>query len=144
MMLDRMARGGRETPVSAASSEGELDEAEDAYGGISPTASFARGGGPGSPQTPATGGTLGSLTHAGEPAALGTVIAALSAAGRKHQAARIARGGARPNSQAFHEEEKAKRLGEKRFEGLGARESRPLQEYMRHDDEKGFREINGE
>lgn len=91
------------------------------------------------PTSPTQGG-LGSLTQPKEPAALNSVISALSAAGRKHQANRIMRGGVDVTA----EEEKKRRRNERKIDDLRGKSSRPLKEYMRKEDERSFRGINGE
>ena len=75
------------------------------------------------PTSPSQGG-LGSLTQPKEPAALNSVISALSAAGRKHQANRIMRGGVDVTA----EEEKKRRKNERKIDDLRGKSSRPLKE----------------
>lgn len=78
--------------------------------------------------------TLGSLTRREEPAALGSVLSALSAAGRKQGAARILRG-------TTAEEESRRRKRERKVEDARGKEVRPLEHYVDRADEKAFREI---
>lgn len=82
--------GGRDTPVS------DLEEdIEDVYGGLSPIDGPSKSPFSNSPATGsslATSTPLGSLTQSQSPAALGSVLSALSQAGRKQQGRRIMRG----------------------------------------------------
>ncbi|SPO38418.1 related to SEC8 - protein transport protein [Pseudozyma flocculosa] len=157
---DRHARSAQlmaQVALSANDRDGGISsgDEDDIYGGISPidppeNGFFGSNGGgsgnrlsvPGGNNgaTPAatkrqSGAPLGSLTHADEPAALGTVLAALSAAGRKHQAARIMRG-------TTAEEETRRRKTEKKISDVQAAERRPLGDYVKHSDERGFQDIN--
>ncbi|PWN54385.1 hypothetical protein IE53DRAFT_323094 [Violaceomyces palustris] len=131
----RNGRGGRETPQSMISS---ADEAEDdIYGGLSPIdpPEDHRGFKRVSHRISHVPQTLGSLTHANEPAALNNVLSALSAAGRKHQAARIMRG-------TTAEEETRRRKNERKIEDVKGNRRRPVEEYMNREDERSFRQIN--
>ncbi|WFD34462.1 Xaa-Pro aminopeptidase [Malassezia cuniculi] len=81
---------------------------------------------PDGPATPAA--PFGSLTHEREPAALGSVLSALSAAGRKHQTERIVRGANRAR--------RAQRVV------MDPRPSEPLNSYVTPADEPRFRQLN--
>lgn len=77
---------------------------------------------------------LGSLTRSEEPAALGSVLSALTQAGRKKGQARMLRG-------TTAEEESKRRKSERKVEMARKKESRPLEFYIDRNDEKAFREI---
>ncbi|PWN33264.1 uncharacterized protein FA14DRAFT_147041 [Meira miltonrushii] len=120
---------GRETPMSDLSDQ----EDGDGYGGNNNgllSASNVPSGGP-SPTSP----PLGSLTQEQSPSALGSVLSALSSAGRKQGQARILRG-------TTAEEESRRRRIERKVEAARTRESKPLESYVDRDDEKAFRQIS--
>lgn len=77
---------------------------------------------------------LGSLSRGEEPAALGSVLTALTKAGRKKGQARMLRG-------TTAEEESRRRKSERKVETARAKESRPLEHYIDRKDEVPFREI---
>lgn len=127
-----MASGGRDTPTSQHS-----DDVED--GGLSPldgpTQSqlpFSNKLAPRSGAEPAP--VLGSLSQDKGPAALGSVLSALSQAGRKHQGRRILRG-------MTAEEESRRRQVEKRMDEARGVEYRDLSHYRQRDDEGGIGRI---
>lgn len=124
LMAQVNENGGRATPAS----EGEE---EDIYGGMDaePT--------PASPPGSSTSPMLGSLSRQAEPAALGSVLSALSAAARKQGAQRILKG-------TTAEEESKRRKTERKVEEARRRESKPLESYVDRRDERAFRGINGE
>lgn len=120
---------GRETPMSDLSDQ----EDGDGYGGNGDgllSASNVPSGGP-SPTSP----PLGSLTQEQSPSALGSVLSALSSAGRKQGQARILRG-------TTAEEESRRRRIERKVEAARNRESKPLESYIDREDEKAFRQIS--
>lgn len=77
---------------------------------------------------------LGSLTRREQPAALSSVLSALSQAGRRQGQTRILRG-------VTAEEESRRRRIERKFEAARSRESKPLQAYVDPYDQRAFREI---
>ena len=116
------------------------EEDEDAYGGLSPLRD-QNGRSPLSTTmsvSPSTPASVGSLTHRNEPAALGNVMSALSAAGRKHQANRIQRG----TTTVVDEDEKRRRGSQMKLDELRRVERRPLEAYLHKEDSRAFREIN--
>ncbi|PWN29329.1 hypothetical protein BDZ90DRAFT_230216 [Jaminaea rosea] len=120
---------GRDTPLSMQSEE--ADDAEDAYGGLSPTDSPSkRNRGPflDTPSTAQPTPTLGSLTQSQSPAALGSVLSALSEAGRKNQGRRIMRG-------MTAEEESRRRRVEKRMDEARGVEYRDVRHYEQRGDQ---------
>lgn len=119
---------GQETPNSDLSDQ----EDGDGFGGYDNgllSASNVPSGGP-SPTSP----PLGSLTQEQSPSALGSVLSALSSAGRKQGQARILRG-------TTAEEESRRRKIERKVEAARSRESKPLESYIDRADEKAFRQI---
>ncbi|PWZ02329.1 hypothetical protein BCV70DRAFT_157446 [Testicularia cyperi] len=147
-LMAKVARSG--TPSSQPDSEQE----EDIYGGISPVDPPSEGhanlysnrsSGAQSLSVPgqrperdprrASGAPLGSLTHNEEPAALNSVLSALTSAGRKRQAARIMRG-------TTAEEESRRRRNEKKISEVAGQRRRPLTDYVDRTDSRAFREIN--
>ncbi|KAN0063376.1 exocyst subunit [Thecaphora frezii] len=152
-LMAPVARGVDEADTTPAGAVSSGDE-DDIYGGLSPIDLPENGGafsserhgsrlsvpgGAGSSGDSSTkrqsGAPLGSLTHDNEPAALSNVISALSAAARKHQAARIMRG-------TTAEEESRRRKTEKKISDVQAAERRPIEHYVKSTDDRGFREIN--
>ncbi|PWN44869.1 hypothetical protein IE81DRAFT_320842 [Ceraceosorus guamensis] len=128
LMAQVNGQNGRETP----SSVGDEDE-EDPYGGMDD--GHARG--PSSPPLSAdVSPTVGQLSGRSEPAALGSVLSALSAAGRKQGAQRILRG-------TTAEEESKRRRAERKVEEARSRESKPIEHYIDRRDERALRGING-
>jgi exocyst complex component 4 len=77
---------------------------------------------------------LGSLSRSEEPAALSSVLNALTQAGRKKGQARILRG-------TTAEEESKRRKSERKVEQARKKEARPLENYIDRQDERPFREI---
>lgn len=141
-LMAQVATGGsngRATPNSWRASQAESStsaEFDDVYGGMDV------GGADDGPASQDSRGmssvdqtsTLGSLTRNGQPAALGSVLSALSAAGRKQGAARILRG-------TTAEEESRRRKRERKVEDARGKQVRPLEHYVDRADEKAFREI---
>jgi exocyst complex component 4 len=77
---------------------------------------------------------LGSLSRSEEPAALGSVLNALTQAGRKKGQARMLRG-------TTADEESKRRKSERKVEMARKKEARPLEHYIDRQDERPFREI---
>ncbi|UZJ53559.1 hypothetical protein CBS101457_002879 [Exobasidium rhododendri] len=77
---------------------------------------------------------LGSLSRQEEPAALSSVLNALTQAGRKKGQARIMRG-------TTAEEESKRRKSERKVEMARSKDSKPLEHYIDRQDERSFREI---
>lgn len=123
------SKDGQETPISDLSDQ---EEGDDGFGGRNNgllSASNVTSGGP-SPTSP----PLGSLTQEQSPSALGSVLSALSSAGRKQGQARILRG-------TTAEEESRRRKIERKVQAARTRESKPLDAYVDRADEKAFRQI---
>ncbi|KAJ1033074.1 hypothetical protein NDA16_000353 [Ustilago loliicola] len=78
---------------------------------------------------------LGSLTQPDEPAALDSVLSALTSAGRKRQAARIMRG-------TTAEEESRRRRNEKKISETSTQIREPITSYIDPNDPRAFQSIN--
>ncbi|KDN51404.1 hypothetical protein K437DRAFT_272907 [Tilletiaria anomala UBC 951] len=128
---------GYEAPQPRSGLKAAYDGEEDAYGGLSPLGEHPGHELPIPSISPTTPASVGSLTHRKEPAALNSVISALSAAGRKHQTNRIQRGAA-----VSAEDERRRRGSQMRIDQMRHIERRPLESYLRKDDARAFREIN--
>ncbi|TKY85669.1 hypothetical protein EX895_005209 [Sporisorium graminicola] len=82
-----------------------------------------------------SGAPLGSLTESNQPAALDSVLSALTSAGRKRQAARIMRG-------TSAEEESRRRRNEKKISETSQQLRKPLSSYVDRSDPRSFQSIN--
>ncbi|SPO25575.1 related to SEC8 - protein transport protein [Ustilago trichophora] len=146
-LMAQVARSG--TP----SSQPDSEDHEDLYGGLSPVdapseghdaalysnqASSNRLSVPGQrPQRDPrrlSGAPLGSLTESSQPAALDSVLSALTSAGRKRQAARIMRG-------TTAEEESRRRRNEKKISET-SQVRKPITSYIDRSDPRAFQSIN--
>lgn len=146
--MAQMARSG--TP----SSQPDSEDHEDLYGGLSPIDAPSDSHGaslysnhtgsnvlsvPGQrPQRDPrreSGAPLGSLTEDNQPAALDSVLSALTSAGRKRQAARIMRG-------TTAEEESRRRRNEKEISQTSRQQRKPLSSYVDASDPRAFQSIN--
>lgn len=135
------------------SSQPDSEDHDDLYGGLSPIDAPSEGhdaalysNQPGSNrlsvpgQRPSrdprrqSGAPLGSLTESSQPAALDSVLSALTSAGRKRQAARIMRG-------TTAEEESRRRRNEKKI-SEAAQVRQPLTSYIDRADPRAFQSIN--
>lgn len=135
------------------SSQADSEDHEDFYGGLSPVDAPSEGHGaalysnqpsstrlsvPG--QRPSrspnrlSGAPLGSLTETSQPAALDSVLSALTSAGRKRQAARIMRG-------TTAEEESRRRRNEKKISET-SQVSKPLSSYVDRSEPRAFQSIS--
>ncbi len=83
----------------------------------------------------ASGAPLGSLTANNQPAALDSVLSALTSAGRKRQAARIMRG-------TTAEEESRRRRNEKKISEVSSQLRKPMTSYIDRSDPRAFQSIN--
>ncbi|KAJ9479220.1 Exocyst complex component SEC8 [Pseudozyma hubeiensis] len=142
------------TRTGTPSSQADSEDHEDIYGGISPIDAPSEGHGaalysnhPGSnvlsvpgqrPQRDPrrqSGAPLGSLTEDSQPAALDSVLSALTSAGRKRQAARIMRG-------TTAEEESRRRRNEKKISETSHQQRKSLGSYVDRSDPRAFQSIN--
>lgn len=82
-----------------------------------------------------SGAPLGSLTESNQPAALDSVLSALTSAGRKRQAARIMRG-------TTAEEESRRRRNEKKISQHPQQARKPVSAYLDRADPRAFQSIN--
>ncbi|SJX62766.1 related to SEC8-protein transport protein [Sporisorium reilianum f. sp. reilianum] len=147
-LMAQVARSG--TP----SSQPDSEDHDDLYGGLSPVDAPSEGHGaelysnhpsshrlfvPGQrPQRDPrrkSGAPLGSLTESNQPAALDSVLSALTSAGRKRQAARIMRG-------TSAEEESRRRRNEKKISETSQQLRKPLTSYVDRNDPRAFQSIN--
>ncbi|SPO25928.1 related to SEC8 - protein transport protein [Ustilago trichophora] len=146
-LMAQVARSG--TP----SSQPDSEDHEDLYGGLSPVDAPSEGHDaalysnqpssnrlsvPGQrPQRDPrrrSGAPLGSLTESSQPAALDSVLSALTSAGRKRQAARIMRG-------TTAEEESRRRRNEKKISET-SQVRKPITSYIDRSDPRAFQSIN--
>ena len=142
------------TRVGTPSSQADSEDHEDLYGGLSPIDAPSEGHDaalysnhpasnrlsvPGQrPQRDprrVSGAPLGSLTESNQPAALDSVLSALTTAGRKRQAARIMRG-------TSAEEESHRRRNEKKISETSQQLRKPLSSYVDRSDPRAFQSIN--
>ncbi|CDR99686.1 related to SEC8-protein transport protein [Sporisorium scitamineum] len=147
-LMAQVARSG--TPSSQPNSE----DHDDLYGGLSPIDAPSEGHDaalysnqpnshrlsvPGQrPQRDPrrkSGAPLGSLTESNQPAALDSVLSALTSAGRKRQAARIMRG-------TSAEEESRRRRNEKKISETSQQLRKPISSYVDRSDPRAFQSIN--
>lgn len=113
----------------------DADEIDEAYGGLSPLEGPSKSPFADSPSnldvaTP----TLGSLSKQNSPAALGSVLSALSAAGKKNQGRRIMRG------MTAEEESRRKRV-ERKMDEARRVDFRDLSHYAQRGDQGGIGRI---
>nr|CDI53407.1 related to SEC8-protein transport protein [Melanopsichium pennsylvanicum 4] len=143
-LMAQVARSG--TP----SSQPDSEDHEDLYGRLSPIDAPSEGDDAGLHSNPNrlsvpgerpqrdprrfSGAPLGSLTQDSQPAALDSVLSALSSAGRKRQAARIMRG-------TTAEEESRRRTNEKEISQT-SEVRKPIASYVDRSDPRAFQSIN--